>query len=115
MIMKNGRPNLVDFRDYNREQLLGWLAANVGGALMRKGTGIRRIDKRVKPGAKVPLTEEMLGALNDPDAQLTNKLMRQVIDDFDPRASSPRSSPSVPVSSLSFLVKIARRLHATPR
>ena len=57
---------------------------------MREGTRIRRIDKRVKPGAKVLLTEEMLGALNDPDAQLTNKLMRQVIDDFDPRASSPR-------------------------
>jgi hypothetical protein len=51
----------VDFRDYNREQLLGWLAANFGVGLMREGTGIRRIDKRVKPGAKVPLTEEMLG------------------------------------------------------
>jgi hypothetical protein len=31
--------------------------------LMREGSRIRRIDKRVKPGAKVPLTEEMLGAL----------------------------------------------------
>ena len=73
--MKNGRPNLVDFRDYNREQLLGWLAANVGGGLMREGTGIRRIDKRDKPGARVPLTEEMLDALEDPDVQLTDKII----------------------------------------
>ncbi len=50
---------------------------------MREGTGVRRIDKREKPGASVPLTGEMFGALRDPDVQLTNKIMRQVIDDFE--------------------------------
>ncbi len=71
---------MADFREYNREQLLDWLAANVGGGLMREGTGVRRIDKRRKPGAGVPLTGEMFGALHDPDVQLTDKIMQRVLD-----------------------------------
>ncbi len=51
--------------------------------MMREGTGVRRIDKRDRPGASVPLTGEMLGALKDPNIQLTNKIMRRVIDDLE--------------------------------
>ena len=74
---------MVDFREYNREQLLDWLAANVGGGLMREDMGIRRIDKRDKPHTRVTLTGEMLHALDDPDAQLTDKVMQLVIDDLE--------------------------------
>ena len=73
----------MDFREYNREQLLDWLAAHIGGGLMREGMGIRRIDKRYKLGAGVPLTGEMLDALDDPDTQLTDKIMCRVIDDLE--------------------------------
>lgn len=76
-------PSLRDFREYNREQLLDWLAANVGGGLMREGMGVRRIDKRHKPGAGIPLNGEMLHALDNPDVQLTDKIMQQVIDDLE--------------------------------
>ena len=74
---------MVDFREYNREQLIDWLAANVGGGLMREGMGVRRLDRQHKPGAGVPLTREMLHVLDDPDAQLTDKIMRRVIDDLE--------------------------------
>ena len=50
---------------------------------MLEGMGIRRIDKRHKPGAGVPLTGEMLHALDDADAQLTDKIMCRVIDDLE--------------------------------
>lgn len=73
----------MDFREYNREQLLDWLAAHVDGGLMREGMGIRRIDKRHKPGAGIPLTGEMLHALEDSDAQLTDKIMQRVIEDLE--------------------------------
>lgn len=74
---------MVDFRDYNREQLLDWLAANAGGGLMREGMGIRRIDERHKPRSGVPLTGEMLDAIDDPDVQLTDKIMQRVIDELE--------------------------------
>lgn len=74
---------MVDFREYNREQLLDWLAANVGGGLMHEDIGILRIDKRDKPHTRVPLTGEMLHALDNPDAQLTDKIMQLVIDDLE--------------------------------
>ncbi len=80
---KSSGPSLVDFREYNREQLLDWLAANVGGGFMREGMGVRRIDKRQKPGSDAPLTGEMLHALDDPDVQLTDKIMQRVIDDLE--------------------------------
>ncbi|MDP9478070.1 MAG: hypothetical protein M3R38_20710 [Actinomycetota bacterium] len=57
---KSRAPYLADFREYNREQLLDWLAANAGGGLMPEGMGVRRIDKRHKPGAGFPLGGEML-------------------------------------------------------
>ncbi|MDP9437789.1 MAG: hypothetical protein M3P49_03445 [Actinomycetota bacterium] len=76
-------PSLADFREYNREQLVDWLAANVGGGLMHEGMGVRRIDKRHKPGAGIPLTGEMLRALEDPDAQLTDEIMRRVVEDLE--------------------------------
>lgn len=50
---------------------------------MREDIGIRRIDKRDKPHTRVPLTGEMLHALDDPDAQLTDKVMQLVIDDLE--------------------------------
>ncbi len=62
---------------------MDWLAANVGGGLLREGAGIRLIEKRDKPGARVPLTGEMLHALDDPDARLTDKIMQRVIDDLE--------------------------------
>ncbi len=77
---KRSGPSLGDFREYNREQLLDWLAANVGGGIMREGTGVRRIDKRRKPGPGAPLSGGMFHALHDPDVQLTDKIMRQVLD-----------------------------------
>ncbi len=80
---KRSVPSLPDFREYNREQLLDWLAANVGGGLMREGMGVRRIDKRHKPGAGIPLNGEMLRALEDPDAQLTDEIMRRVVEDLE--------------------------------
>lgn len=82
-MIKGAAPSLADFREYNHEQLLDWLAAHVGGGLMREGMGVRRIDKRHKPDAGIPLNGEMLYALDDPDAQLTDKIMRKAIDDFE--------------------------------
>ncbi|PLS87239.1 MAG: hypothetical protein CYG60_03000, partial [Actinobacteria bacterium] len=79
---KRSVPSLADFREYNREQLVDWLAANIGGGLMREGMGVRRIDKRHKPGAGIPLNGEMLRALEDPDAQLTDEIMRRVVEDL---------------------------------
>ena len=80
---KSSGPSLADFREYNREQLLDWLAANVGGGLMREGAGVRRIDKRHKPGSGAPLSGGMFRALHDPDVQLTDKIMQRVVDDLE--------------------------------
>ena len=77
--------SLADFRQYNREQLLDWLAAHAGGwgTLGRGGQGIRRIEKRRKPGPGVPLSGEMLDGLDDPDIRATDEIMRRVVSGLD--------------------------------
>ena len=75
--------SLADFREYNREQLIDWLAAYAYGSSSRDGAGIRRIDKRQKPGPRVPLSGGMFRTLDDLDTQITDKTMQRVIKDLE--------------------------------
>lgn len=82
-ITKSSGLSLVDFREYNRGELIDWMAAHAYGDSARDGAGIRRIDKRQKPGPGAPLSGGMFRALDDLDIQFTDKTMRRVLNNLE--------------------------------